>query len=46
MNLVNEDEFQLEIPITLVFNVRVFPSHVVHLFFCLGIGHELGSCPY
>jgi hypothetical protein len=29
-----------------VFNVRVFPSHVVHLFFCLGIGHELGSCPY
>jgi hypothetical protein len=29
MNLANEDEFQLKIPTTPMFNVRVFPSLVL-----------------
>jgi hypothetical protein len=47
MNLVDEDEFQLETPITSMFNVRIFPFHVVFTYsFGHGISHELGSCPY
>jgi hypothetical protein len=47
MSLVDEDEFQPKNIVTLVFNVRVFPFHVVlTCFLCPGTGHELGNCPY
>ncbi len=47
MSLVDEDEFQHEILVTLVFNVRVFLSHVIFTCsFCPKTGHDLGSCPY
>lgn len=47
MSLTDEDEFQPETLVTLVFNVRVFPSCVVFTFFFgHGIGHEFSSCPY
>jgi hypothetical protein len=45
MSIVDDDEFKQEILITLVFNVEI-TSIVLTCYFCHGIGHMIGSCPY
>jgi hypothetical protein len=47
MSFTNENEFQPKTLVTLMFNVRAFPSCVVlTCSFYHGTGHELNSYPY